>query len=47
MDPVASHKYAGHSYFNLRIEAEALKNIEVFLRVMNSTNVRYAERADV
>jgi len=47
MDPVASHKYAGHSYFNLRIEAEAMKNIDVFLRVMNITNVRYAERADV
>tara|TARA_R110002096_G_scaffold257381_1_gene450843 strand:- start:178923 stop:181022 length:2100 start_codon:yes stop_codon:yes gene_type:complete len=47
MDPVAEFKYEGHNYFNLRIEAEAMKNVDVFLRVMNITNVRYAERADV
>ncbi|MCP5382269.1 MAG: TonB-dependent receptor [Kordiimonadaceae bacterium] len=47
MDPEATFVYPGHNYFNLRVEAEAMENIDVFLRVMNLTNVRYAERADV
>ncbi len=46
MEPTNQFKYEGHNYFNLRVEAEAAKNITVFLRVMNITNVRYAERAD-
>lgn len=46
MEPTNTYQYEGHSYFNLRIEAEAMENVDVFLRVMNITNVRYAERAD-
>ena len=47
MEPTNTIKYEGHNYFNLRVEAEAMENVNVFLRVMNITNVRYAERADV
>lgn len=47
MDPEAEFKYEGHNYFNLRVEMEAMENVDVFFRVMNITNVRYAERADV
>lgn len=47
MEPTNTIKYEGHNYFNLRIEAEAMDNVDIFLRVMNITNVRYAERADV
>ncbi|MBL4601246.1 MAG: TonB-dependent receptor [Emcibacteraceae bacterium] len=46
MEPTNTYKYEGHNYFNLRIEAEAMENVDIFLRVMNITNVRYAERAD-
>lgn len=46
MDSENLYKYEGHNYFNLRVEAEAMENVAVFLRVMNVTNVRYAERAD-
>ena len=40
------NEYEGHDYLNLRVEAEATENINVFLRVTNLTNTRYAERAD-
>ncbi|MBT5074231.1 MAG: TonB-dependent receptor [Kordiimonadaceae bacterium] len=46
MEPTNAFIYEGHNYFNLRVEAEAMENVDVFLRVMNITNVRYAERAD-
>lgn len=46
MEPTNTFKYEGHNYFNLRVEAEAMENVDIFLRVMNITNVRYAERAD-
>ena len=40
------NEYEGHDYLNLRVEVEATENINVFLRVTNLTNTRYAERAD-
>lgn len=46
MEPTNTYQYEGHNYFNLRIEAEAMENVDIFMRVMNITNVRYAERAD-
>lgn len=46
LEPTNTYQYEGHNYFNLRIEAEAMENVDVFLRVINLTNVRYAERAD-
>ena len=46
MEPTNTYQYEGHNYFNLRVEAEAMDNVNIFLRVMNLTNVRYAERAD-
>ncbi len=46
MEPTNTYKYEGHNYFNLRVEMEAMENVDVFFRVMNITNVRYAERAD-
>ena len=46
MEPTNTYQYEGHNYFNFRIEAEAMENVNIFLRVMNITNVRYAERAD-
>lgn len=46
MEPTNTYKYEGHNYFNLRVEAEAMENVDIFIRVMNITNVRYAERAD-
>ncbi len=46
MDEQNLYLYEGHNYFNLRVEAEAMENVMVFLRVMNITNVKYAERAD-
>ncbi|MBT6033826.1 MAG: TonB-dependent receptor [Kordiimonadaceae bacterium] len=46
MDATNEHKYEGHNYFNLRVEAKAMENVTIFMRVMNITNVRYAERAD-
>jgi outer membrane receptor protein involved in Fe transport len=46
MEPTNTYMYEGHNYFNFRVEAEAMENVTVFLRVMNITNVRYAERAD-
>lgn len=46
MEPTNTFKYEGHNYFNLRVEMEAMENVDVFFRVMNITNVRYAERAD-
>ena len=46
MEPTNTFKYDGHNYFNLRIEAEAMEGVDIFLRLMNITNVRYAERAD-
>lgn len=45
-EPTNTFKYEGHNYFNLRVEMEAMENVDVFLRVMNITNTRYAERAD-
>lgn len=47
MDPIADFVYEGHNYFNFRVEAEAMENVDIFFRAMNFTNVRYAERADV
>ncbi|MDG1020298.1 MAG: TonB-dependent receptor [Emcibacteraceae bacterium] len=46
LEPTNTFKYEGHNYFNLRIEAEAMEGVDIFLRIMNITNVRYAERAD-
>ncbi|MCC3861529.1 TonB-dependent receptor [Pseudemcibacter aquimaris] len=47
MEPTNTIKYEGHNYLNFRIEAEAMEGVDIFMRVMNLTNVRYAERADV
>lgn len=46
MEPTNTYKYEGHDYLNFRIEAEAMEGVDIFMRVMNLTNVRYAERAD-
>jgi len=46
LEPTNTFKYEGHNYFNLRIEAEAMEGVDIFLRIMNITNVRYAERVD-
>lgn len=46
LDPENAHNYAGHDYVNLRAEATVTDNYRVFFRIMNLTNVTYAERAD-
>jgi len=46
LDPENAHDYQGHDYLNLRAEFQASEKYGFFLRVMNVTDRRYAERAD-
>ncbi|HEC00868.1 MAG TPA: TonB-dependent receptor, partial [Sphingomonadales bacterium] len=46
LDPNNRHKYEGHDYLNLRAAFQVTERYGLFLRVMNLTNSRYAERAD-
>lgn len=45
MDPENTHRYAGHSLLNLRINAPLTSSLEVLGRLDNVTNERYAETA--
>ncbi|WP_417318551.1 TonB-dependent receptor [Emcibacter sp.] len=46
LDPENLHKYDGHNYLNLRAHIAVKESLTWFLRVMNLTDVKYAERAD-
>ncbi|VAW01420.1 TonB-dependent receptor [hydrothermal vent metagenome] len=46
LDPENLHKYGGHDYLNLRAEFQMTEDYGIFLRLMNITNRKYAERAD-
>lgn len=46
LDPENLHKYAGHNYLNLRAQYQLKERLKLGLRLMNITNVKYAERAD-
>lgn len=46
LEPENNYKYEGHDYLNLRAEFQLSKGYGFFLRVMNITNIKYAERAD-
>jgi len=45
-DPENRHKYDGHDYLNLRAAFQVTDKYGLFLRVINLTDTRYAERAD-
>ena len=45
MDPANTHYYEGHTLLNLRGSVVLYNHATVFVRVMNLTNQRYAERA--
>ncbi|HQQ63677.1 MAG TPA: TonB-dependent receptor [Pseudomonadales bacterium] len=47
LNPEDSFQYDGHNLFNLRGEIQPGQHWKIFSRVMNVTNVDYAERADV
>ncbi|WP_321390714.1 TonB-dependent receptor [Emcibacter sp.] len=46
LDPENLHKYEGHDYLNLRADVQVKETYALFVRVMNLTDVKYAERAD-
>ncbi len=46
LDPENLHQYDGHDYFNLRGSVMISEGVKASFRIMNLTNVRYAERAD-
>ncbi len=45
-DPENLHKYPGHDYVNLRMTVKITDSYGFFLRLMNVTDTKYAERAD-
>lgn len=47
LNPEDSFRYDGHNVFNLRAEYQLDPHWKLFSRVMNISNVDYAERADV
>lgn len=47
LDPENTATYAGHQLFNLRASTFLSKQIKVSLRLLNLSNVTYAERADI
>lgn len=46
LEPENNHEYEGHDTLNLRAQYQLGERYGLFLRVMNITNTRYAERAD-
>lgn len=46
LDPENLHEYGGHDYLNLRAGYQLRDGLKLGLRIMNITNVKYAERAD-
>ncbi len=46
MDPQNTVRYPGHDLFNLRLSHDWNERWTAFLRIMNLTDTRYAERAD-
>ncbi len=46
LDPENLHKYEGHDYLNLRAAFQVTDRYGVFLRLINLTDAKYAERAD-
>ncbi|MBL4639254.1 MAG: TonB-dependent receptor [Kordiimonadaceae bacterium] len=46
LDPENQHEYEGHNYLNLRGTYKISDTLSLFARVINLTNVKYAERAD-
>ncbi len=46
LDPENLNKYAGHDYLNLRMEFQVTDKSNIFLRLTNLTDAKYAERAD-
>ena len=46
LDPENLHKYEGHNYLNLRAEVQIKETFGMFIRFMNLTDKKYAERAD-
>ena len=45
-DPENQQPYAGHDLLNLRLILAVSDKTQIFARIMNLTNTRYAERAD-
>lgn len=45
-DPENLHAYAGHNLLNLRVQTKPAEDWLIYLRLINFTNVDYAERAD-
>lgn len=46
LDPQNTASYAGHNLFNLRAKYQINDSLDLGLRIINLTNVDYAERAD-
>jgi iron complex outermembrane receptor protein len=46
LDAANTARYDGHSLLNLRLETSPVDNWSIALRVMNLTDVKYADRAD-
>jgi len=46
LDPENLHQYEGHDYLNLRAAFQITDSYGFFLRVINLTDTKYAERAD-
>jgi len=46
LDPENLHKYEGHNYINLRANYKLTDTLNIFTRITNVTNAKYAERAD-
>ena len=47
VDPANSDDYRGHLIFNLRTDWQVRENVRVAARVLNVTDERYADRADL
>ncbi len=47
MDPANTERYDGHDLYNLRVNYSVAKNLGLYVRVMNLTDVRYATEASV
>lgn len=45
-DPENLHQYEGHDLLNLRVSYHVSRGVETFVRILNLTDERYAERAD-
>ena len=46
-DQANTHSYGGYNLFNLRADAPVNDQIAVHVRILNATNVKYADRATV